>query len=113
MTTQGAMPAYPLRVRVHPHVEGRYYGNIMWDGKHPARYGKFPASHPVGGPLFFTGDQCGNSEQMSAFRDRGYWASCFPEGDGITFAPMNGQQSEQVIADIQECFGWIAKEIKR
>jgi hypothetical protein len=51
----------------------------------------------------------GRSEQMQAFRSRGYWASCFPEGDGITVQCKNGQDAATVAADIEAAFGWRVK----
>jgi len=44
---------------------------------------------------------------IDAFRDKGYWASCFPEGDGITFYSLDGpKDDEQVVKDIEGCFGF-------
>lgn len=75
--------------------------------------GKFPATHPCAP---FDGDepggaQMGGSKQLTAFRQRGYWASCFPEGDGITFqwwdvSEPSDKTMTQVVRDIEECFGW-------
>jgi hypothetical protein len=96
-----------LKVKVYPYRKGVGYGNIMWPGSFPMRNGKFPKDHPVGGDCGYTG-QMGNSDGMKTFRERGYWASCFPEGDGITWEPLKGQSSEQCIADIREAFGWDA-----
>lgn len=73
------------------------------------RGGKFPPGHPVGGTsLDADGVQMGNCAGMEAFRARGYWASCFPEGDGITFYPELDEDklAHEVIKDIEECFGW-------
>ena len=56
--------------------------------------------------------QMGGSKKLTAFRQRGYWASCFPEGDGITLkwwedVPSDPDKTaEQVMHDIRECFGW-------
>lgn len=95
-----------LKVKVFPYREKLCHGNITWDSRHQMRGGKFPASHPVGGQFSSSrGDsQCGDSEAINAFRDRGYWASCFPEGDGITWKPRQGQDDAQCLKDIQECF---------
>jgi hypothetical protein len=84
------------------------YGNIIWTGKFPMRNGRFPADHPVGGATGIV-DQCGNGPGIEAFRQRGYWASCFPEGDGITWKPLREQNNEQCMTDIRECFGWEAR----
>ena len=80
--------------------------------KFAMRNGKFPSTHPCA-PLDSTGagSQMGDSAKLAAFRARGYWASCFPEGDGITLywwpevAPLD-RTAEQVVQDIKECFGW-------
>lgn len=110
----GSMPhnaAVPLTTRIIGYVEGVRYGNIIWPKAWPMQNGKFPKSHPVGGGFCDSGDgQCGNSEAMKLFRQRGYWASCFPEGDGITWKPLSGQSLEQVEADVKECFGWNVAE---
>jgi hypothetical protein len=110
----------PLKVKVYPYRKGRGMGNIIWAERNlgSAYYrvsrfamngGKFPASHPVGGGHCDDGSaQCGSSDAMTKFRERGYWASCFPEGDGITWEPKAGQSDEQCLADIRECFGWDA-----
>ena len=70
-------------------------GNIRWKGKWPMRRGNFPADHPC----------VQNAEGLQRLRDKGYFARPFPEGDGITL-DVAGRAAEQVIADIEECFGW-------
>ena len=85
--------------------------NIIWNPIFPMRGGVFPKGHPVGGT--FTGGpgggQIGDSDGMTAFRNRGYWASCFPEGDGITFREPEGKDAQAMAQDIRECFGWEVK----
>jgi len=95
-----------MKVKVFPYREKIGMGNIMWNGpRFEMRGGKFQKDHPVGGGF---GDaeasQCGNGSNIKAFRAAGYWASCFPEGDGITWKPLNGQSDEQCMIDIKECF---------
>lgn len=98
-----------MKVRVFPNRPGMAYGNIMFDRKYPMRAGIFPKDHPVGGGFCDSGDgQCGNGENIKSFRARGYWASCFPEGDGITWRQLNEQSDEQCLTDIRESFGWDA-----
>ena len=83
-----------MRVRFYPETY-RSYANILWQGRWPMKHGIFPADHPV------TGDA------MGAFLKRGYWASCFPDGDGIPFSNEGEAKSnEEVIKDIEECFGF-------
>ena len=101
--------------------------NIIWSAcdrgsssyrvsRYAMKGGKFPADHPCAP---FDDDepigsaQLGGSKQLTAFRARGYWASCFPEGDGITLrwwgddaSQFPKKSAEEVIRDIYECFGW-------
>lgn len=37
----------------------------------------------------------------------GYWASCFPEGDGVTFTHENPKSDGEVIADFIDVFDWL------
>lgn len=111
----------PLQVKVYPFREQRGMGNIIWAerdqgssyyrvSRFAMRAGVFPSTHPVGGNGI--GDeqgQCGDGENIKRFRALGYWASCFPEGDGITWRPLNGQGDEQCMADIKAAFGWDAR----
>ena len=109
-----------LKVRVFPFREKRGMGNIIWaerdqgsayyrTSKYAMRGGKFPPGHPVGGGADYASSQMGDGPKIVAFRALGYWASCFPEGDGITWQPLNGQSDEQCMADIKTAFGWDAR----
>lgn len=94
-------------VGFYPYREGVASGNLMWPGKFPQRRGWFPREHPAAGGTKFCSDgamQIGQSPVLAAFRARGYWASCFPEGDGITWKPLHGQSDEQALADARACF---------
>lgn len=99
-----------MKVRYIHENPGLWSGNVMFPTRYPARNGRFPADHPcAAGSLVFgtVGDsQCGDSPTLQSFRAKGYWASCFPEGDGITMKTKNDQHSKQVMADIREVFGW-------
>ncbi len=107
-----------MKVKVFPYQEKIGMGNIIWAerdrgdsyyraSKYERRNGKFPPGHPVGGTRHVSDySQLGSGTKIDAFRDRGYWASCFPEGDGITWRPLHGQSAEQCVSDILECFGW-------
>ncbi len=110
-----------LKVKVYPYTRGSMgsMGNIIWAerdlgssyyrvSKYAMRGGKFPPVHPVGGSSSDPGNELGTGENIKAFRARGYWASCFPEGDGITFEPLRDQTNEQCMIDIRECFGFDA-----
>src|SRR3990172_13426411 len=93
---------------IYRHQSEIAHGNILWEGKFPMRGGEFPKNHPCYTPgEAQAGDfQFGKSDALQIFRDRGYWASCFPEGDGITMKTEKDQIAAQVIEDIKECFGW-------
>lgn len=95
-------------------IPGQGYGNIMWGTRFGMKNGRFPADHPAAprAEFSFRNDGQIGDGKMQEFRDLGYWASCFPEGDGITMKVMNGQSPEQVAADINKVFGWTVK-IKR
>lgn len=111
-------PLNALVVRFFPYRPKMCSGNIVWAerdrgsayyrvSKYAMQAGKFPPGHPVGGTRSETDpSQMGGGEKIEAFRARGYWASCFPEGDGITFHHEDERADEQVMKDIRECFGW-------
>ncbi len=93
---------------------GVSYGNIMWSPPQRMRHGRFPSTHPASPNCGFgLAEQMGKGEKMEAFRARGYWASCFPEGDGITLKVLKGQSAAQVIADIKAVFGWEVRNASR
>ena len=109
----------PISAKVYPYREKRAHGNIVWAdrdrgsayyrvSKYAPVRGKFPQDHPVspGSGVFGERDssQGGQSPELESFRARGYWASCFPEGDGITWKPLRGQTDAQCLRDIQDCF---------
>lgn len=107
------------QIRLHPYRHGSGMGNIIWAdrnlgdayyrvSRYAMRGGVFPPNHPVAPGRAVSNDRAemGNSPAITAFRARGYWASCFPEGDGITWKPERGQSDEQCLTDIRECFGW-------
>lgn len=94
-------------VGFYPYREKLAMGNLMWPGKFPARRGWYPREHPAAPATKICSDEAGQmavSPALVAFRGRGYWASCFPEGDGITWKPLQGQSDEQALADVRECF---------
>ena len=106
----------PIICKVYPYRE-HGMGNLIWAdrnlgsayyrvSKYAMRGGRFPADHPVAAGDARSNDRAemGSSDSMLQFRARGYWASCFPEGDGITWKPENGQCNEKCLQDIRECF---------
>lgn len=77
----------------------------MFGGKpHPMRgWGNFPKEHPFYDnpePTTFSNSPQMGDDRLSNFRKAGYYASCFPEGDGICFSSLNGQSQDQIIHDI-------------
>ena len=83
---------------IHKSTEGvTQMANIMWDDeKWPMKQGSHPPEHPC----------LQQSDAFAEFKRRGYWANPFPEGDGITLDTLNDQSREDVIRDVEECFGW-------
>lgn len=48
-------------------------------------------------------------QSIAMIREQGYWASCFPERDGVTFKYESGDRStEQMLNDFQASFPWLA-----
>ena len=108
-----------LKVKLHPYRPNFSTGNIIWADRNlgdsyyrvsqfAMRGGRFPATHPVAPGDGKSNDRAemGTGAALDAFRARGYWASCFPEGDGITWKPEREQTDAQCLTDIRECFGW-------
>jgi len=48
---------------------------------------------------------------LEKIREEGYWASAFPEGDGIVFTSNLNKNSDEILSDFQECFKWLKIEI--
>jgi hypothetical protein len=109
--------AQAIKARVYPYREKVGMGNIIWAernlgsayyrvSRYAMRNGRFPADHPVASGEARSNDRAemGKSTGIEAFRARGYWASCFPEGDGITWKPERGQDDAQCLIDIRDCF---------
>lgn len=98
------------KVEVRIGRKGLSYSNILWKPAHPMRGGNFPQSHPCydnPNPTVFSFDeQPSTDDSLGKFRARGYFASCFPEGDGITFESINERHSPlKICNDVKECFG--------
>lgn len=75
-------------VLLPPHHE--YTGNLLWD-----------ASDVIGREF-----EVGNS--INQLRGFGYWASAFPEGDGVTFTENSGSKSTDELArDVKSSFEWL------
>lgn len=75
-------------VLLPPHHE--YTGNLLWN-----------ASEVIGRET-----QIGAS--INQLRELGYWASAFPEGDGVTFTEDSGKKrNDELVLDVQSCFEWL------
>jgi hypothetical protein len=99
-----------LKVVIRHGAEGLSYSNICWSPSIEMRGGKFPKMHPCAAdpkPTVFKGSAIPPHDgPLGRFRAKGYFASCFPEGDGIAFEPPEGVTHEQIAADVVECFGF-------
>lgn len=80
------------------HQEKNFYGNIKW----AEDMGKSKDTHPVESLSKVKG-----VHPIEKFRSLGYYASCFPEGDGIAIKDESEQKTPGMVADdIISCFGW-------
>ncbi len=69
---------------------GNYTGNILW--REAELFGKESLLE----------------HSISTICELGYWASCFPERDGITFQDEHGKRSaQQMLIDFQRSFPWL------
>lgn len=71
---------------------GNFSGNLLW------RKAELPGKEAL------------LNESIKAISAIGYWASPFPEGDGVTFSPNEGEgerTSEQMLAHFQAAFPWL------
>lgn len=86
-----------MKVKVFAHIPKQFMGNIYWTlPGDPELLSEVPDERLTASLL----------SAMKTFRGRGYFASCFPEGDGIAWEPLLGQSHALCIQDIAECFGW-------
>ena len=44
---------------------------------------------------------------LSKIVNMDYWASPFPEGDGVTFKPNTKKTEDEITSDFKECFEWL------
>lgn len=69
---------------------GHYYGNLLWNT------GEVSESMNL------------IQTSLEKFRRRGYYASQFPEGDGIAFGDDTKKKKDvEIIEDLRACFGWL------
>ncbi|EJB5271563.1 hypothetical protein ACTNNG_004538 [Vibrio parahaemolyticus] len=52
------------------------------------------------------------SDSLKKLKPLGYWASAFPEGDGITFSVNKGviKTDDNILSDFRDAFNWVAIE---
>jgi hypothetical protein len=82
-----------MHVRLLPPREN-YSGNLLWNKE------EFP-------PLKEMIDR-----GIEELRKLKYWASAFPEGDGITFVWRDGEKSpDELLADVRACFPALSIEL--
>jgi hypothetical protein len=73
----------------------------------------FPPHHEYKGNLLWNAsDGIGRESEISTslnqLRELGYWASAFPEGDGVTFTEDSGKKrNDELVLDVRACFGWL------
>ena len=46
-------------------------------------------------------------QSILKLKARGYWASCFPEGDGVTFSHESLPSQDVILSDIENAFDWL------
>lgn len=73
---------------------------------------KPPHHEYTGNLLWNSADAVGRESEISAslakFRELGYWASPYPEGDGVTFKDESGdKRNEGIVSDARKCFSWL------
>ncbi len=99
-----------MRVTIRHGAPGVCMSNILWRRYWPERRNPFPTAHPCTGnpkPTVFVGDEVPDTnDPLGLFRKRGYFASCFPEGDGIAFRPPEGKTEKEIEEDVRQCFGF-------
>lgn len=75
-------------VLLPPHHE--YHGNLLWN------------------PSDVSGLNSKIESSIEQLRGLNYWASPFPEGDGVTFAESSGEKSvDEISIDFKKCFLWL------
>lgn len=72
-----------------------YTGNLVWNREQ------------------FIGSGKEITKSLNDFRGMGYWASPYPEGDGITFNLNEGisKTPEEMLSDFRRCFEWMEIEL--
>ncbi|HEX8591992.1 MAG TPA: hypothetical protein VF682_01735 [Pseudomonas sp.] len=69
-----------------------HYGNLVWRREE------------------FVNKNAEISSSLKKLRSLGYWASAFPEGDGVTFSAPSftaDEDDRDILEDFRNCFDWI------
>lgn len=72
--------------------EGNQLGNLLWRKEQ------------------FKGSNNEIRASLNKLKNIGYWASAFPEGDGVTFKVESEEDvrtSDEMLSDFKDCFDWI------
>lgn len=104
-------------------VGGPVRYSLNFQKKYPMRNGRFPKDHPCADdphPMVMgkyrqqiaegmwvevPGERPQSDTALGKLRAIGFWASCYPEGDGITIERLCVGDAEQLAEAIEKCFG--------
>lgn len=76
------------------HQKENFYGNIFWDKN-------------IKLENLINDTNIDFRSQLEKFRALGYYASCYPEGDGIAISDNTGTKTaDNVSSEISKIFGW-------
>lgn len=68
---------------------GHYSGNLLWNKAEALEW------------------ETAIANSLSLIRLKNYWASAYPEGDGVTFTDENKRSDAEVLKDFITCFEWL------
>ncbi|MES2362375.1 MAG: hypothetical protein V4646_11300 [Pseudomonadota bacterium] len=71
----------------------------------------FPNGHYTGNLLWNKAEalerETAIANSLALIRLKDYWASAYPEGDGVTFTDKRKRSDEEVLKDFMDCFNWL------
>lgn len=71
----------------------------------------FPNGHYTGNLLWSKAEalerEAAIANSLTLIRLKNYWASAYPEGDGVTFTDENKRSDTEVLKDFRNCFKWL------
>ena len=68
---------------------GHYTGNLLWNKEEV-----LPRGHLL-------------DQSLIRIRSMHYWASAYPEGDGVTFTDAMNRSAVEILRDFSDCFSWL------